>query len=663
MTAVTSLDKSGKRRRGFVRLLWGGTLLVNLFVIGMVALVVERNREREVLQATTLTENYSKILEEDLAGFIGKIDITLRTVREEVARQMARGGIDEKALDAFLAQQDTHIPEALGLRVVDAQGIIRHAVNDVKVRNASIADRPQFIRLRDDPGAGLVFSKPVMGRAAQKWLITLGRRIDNPDGSFAGDVHVAVAVDRFIDMFSRINLGPKGNIGLWDKTSLIARYTRDDAHGASVGTSTPSAELRALIDSGRNAAAYHTRSGVDGITRTFFFRRIEGYPLHLVVGLADEDYLAEWRSDARNIAGLAALFALATLLSSVQIYRGWKRRETDHEALRHQEAEYTARLERSNREAEAARRRNELILTSAGEGICGVDLEGRVVFINPAARKMFGWDDDEGVGLDLHPRTHHHKTDGSPYPRTDCAIFKTLADGERRQIKEDLYWRKDGTSFPVEFTVAAMARDGKISGAVNVFRDITERKKLEERITHMALFDELTGLPNRAFLSDALPRAAAIAMRRHEEVGILYVDLDGFKGINDVMGHAAGDFVLREVAARLGACVRAEDVLARLGGDEFLVITHAGSGIARENCIALAQRIIETVGQPIALPEGMATVGASIGIALFPECQSSIERCIQQADTAMYKAKKAGKGRYALADDIESPAPAPRVTA
>jgi diguanylate cyclase (GGDEF)-like protein len=202
----------------------------------------------------------------------------------------------------------------------------------------------------------------------------------------------------------------------------------------------------------------------------------------------------------------------------------------------------------------------------------------------------------------------------------------------------------------VEFTVAAMEQDGRISGAVDVFRDITERKRLEERITHMALFDELTGLPNRSFLFDALQRMAAAALRRQELVGLLYVDLDGFKGINDAMGHAAGDAVLREVAARLKACVRTEDVAARLGGDEFLVVTLTGRAGAEENCVALARRIIDAMRAPIPVPEGAAQTGASVGIALFPDSHDVIERCIQMADAAMYQAKKAGRGGYAVAE-------------
>lgn len=479
MTGDPGLVASVKRRHGYIRLLWLGVYLINLFVIGMTVLVIERNRAEKVAQAVTLTENYSRIFEESLSGFISKIDISLHMLGDEVSRQMASGGINRKALESFIAHQDSLIPEALGLRVVDAQGIIRYAVNDVKVRNASIADRPQFIRLRDDPDAGLVFSAPIMGRAAEKWMITLGRRINNPDGSFAGDVHVAVSVDNFIAMFSKVDLGERGNVGLWDKSNLIARYTKADSRGATVGRSSPSADLRALLNSDKRVAQYHTRSGVDGISRTFHFRQVDQYPLYLIVGMADDDYLEDWRNDSLIFAGLTGLFVLVTVISTILISRGWKRSEADQEALIRQDAEYTAKLEASNRATEAAWRQSELILSSAAEGICGVDLDGKVVFVNPAAQKMFGWSDGEGEGLDLHALTHHHDADGNPMPIAECAVFKTLQDGEQRHVGDSLYWRMDGSSFPVEFTVSPVERDGKITGAVNVFRDISERKQIE----------------------------------------------------------------------------------------------------------------------------------------------------------------------------------------
>ena len=472
--------------------LWLGTLLVSLFVFGIVGLIIERNHQREVAQAVSLTENYAKILEEALVGFISKIDLTLHTVGAEVERQLAGGGINDKMLDALVARQDALIPEALGLRVVNAQGVIRNAVKSVLVPQVSIADRPQFIRLRDDPLAGLVFSKPIVGRAAGKWLITLGRRVNYPDGRFAGDVHVAVAVDHFIDMFAKLDLGDHGNIGLWDKTTLLARYTRDDTRGATVGNTTPSSNLRGLLDSGRRAANYHAPSGVDGISRGYHFRQIGNYPLYLVVGLADQDYLHKWWRDTLGILMLAGLFTLATLVSATLIGRNLRRQAADEAALARQTAEYTRRLEASNSAAEAAWRQSELILASAAEGICGVDMAGKVIFVNPAARRMFGWSDNEGVGKNLHAETHHHQVDGSVFDEGDCPVYQTLRDGQRRHVEDSLYWRQDGSSFAVEFTVSPIERDGQISGAVNVFRDISERKLIEAELErHRRNLEEL----------------------------------------------------------------------------------------------------------------------------------------------------------------------------
>jgi hypothetical protein len=316
MSSATSLARSIDRRHGFVRLLLVGTLLLDLFVVGMVALVVDQDREREVAQAEVLTENYSKMLEAALVGFFARIDITAQTVKDEVERQLALGGIDEKALATFLARQHAHIPETRGLRVVDAQGIVRHASPGLLVLSQSAADNPQFIRLRDDPDAGLVFSKPFLGRASGKWLISLGRRVNHPDGSFAGNIHVAVAIEQFLEMFSRTDLGPQGIIGLWDQSSLIARYSRADAEGGSVGSTTPSARLRALLDADSKAAAYRAKSEGDGILRTSHFRKVDGYPLYLVVGLAEADYLDAWRTDTTDIVGLAGLFVAFTLLSA-----------------------------------------------------------------------------------------------------------------------------------------------------------------------------------------------------------------------------------------------------------------------------------------------------------------------------------------------------------
>ncbi|WP_448191015.1 diguanylate cyclase domain-containing protein [Azospirillum sp. sgz301742] len=300
--------------------------------------------------------------------------------------------------------------------------------------------------------------------------------------------------------------------------------------------------------------------------------------------------------------------------------------------------------------AERAQRRSELILSSAGEGIVGIDGEGNVTFANPAARTMLGWIDEELIGRNLHEAIHRNLPDDAQPTQADSPMFKTLRDGQPRHIKEDVFWRKDGSSFAVEFTVTAIVEHGHVNGAVNIFRDITERKVLEDRIKHMALFDSLTALPNRFFFEDALRRTASAAKRHGMAAAILYLDLDGFKPINDEFGHESGDVLLREVARRLRACVRTEDIVARLGGDEFVVVTLDAADTIAANSATLGRRIIEATGEPIPLQGREVHVSVSIGVSLFPSDSDRIEECVRAADAAMYRAKKAGRSRFIFAE-------------
>ena len=461
----------------FSRVLVLGVLLSDLFIAGIVALSLSQGLVKERNQAEVTTDNLSKVLEESIVGLIGGIDLTLLSVRDEVERQEAAGGIDAKAIEAVLARQDARIPGALGLRVVDAQGVIRHAVTGVVVSQASIADRPQFIRMRDDPQAGLVISKPVFGRAAQKWMVTLSRRLDNPDGTFAGDVHVAVTLDYFTKSFAALQLGPQGAVSLWDDSpTILARYSAAGGFLNQAGSITPSRRLLDLITSKAASSPYLATSGADGVARSFAFRRVGDYPLYLTVGLAEDDFLADWRRDAGRMIGLTVLFVLATVLAARILLRGWRHR-----------LEYTAALESAKTAAEEARYRSDLILASAGEGICGVDPQGSIVFVNAAAREMLGWAADEGIGLNLHQTTHHHHADGSEHALGDCPTFKTVHDGETRHVADDVFWRKDGAPVRVAFTAAAIRKDREIVGAVTIFRDITDQRRLQDSLREKML--------------------------------------------------------------------------------------------------------------------------------------------------------------------------------
>jgi diguanylate cyclase (GGDEF)-like protein/PAS domain S-box-containing protein len=289
-------------------------------------------------------------------------------------------------------------------------------------------------------------------------------------------------------------------------------------------------------------------------------------------------------------------------------------------------------------------RRHEMVLKSAGEGIFGLDLDGNATFVNPAAARMTGWEAEELVGRPQHDILHHTKPDGAPYPREECPIHAALKDGATHSSDDEVFWRKDGTSFPVEYVSTPILQDGEVVGAVVTFRDITERKALEEQLQHQAFHDLLTGLPNRALFMDRLEHALTRANRRGGKVAVLFTDLDNFKVINDSLGHKAGDQLLAAVADRLKACLRPEDTAARLGGDEFTILVEDVASVGE--AVQIAERIAEILQPPFALEEQELFATASIGIALNSPTREEPADLLRHADLAMYRAKHRGKARY-----------------
>jgi diguanylate cyclase (GGDEF)-like protein len=196
----------------------------------------------------------------------------------------------------------------------------------------------------------------------------------------------------------------------------------------------------------------------------------------------------------------------------------------------------------------------------------------------------------------------------------------------------------------VEAHVTDLRLDRSIRGVVLNARDVTERIKLEEQLTHQAFHDNLTGLANRALFRDRLDHALARAARSDHQVAVLLVDLDGFKQVNDSLGHDAGDELLREVARRLEKVVRASDTVARFGGDEFALLLE---DVTERETVALAQRMLERLAEPIAIADRDVALGASIGVVVRPGGASS-EELVRDADVAMYAAKDGGRGRYEI---------------
>lgn len=299
-------------------------------------------------------------------------------------------------------------------------------------------------------------------------------------------------------------------------------------------------------------------------------------------------------------------------------------------------------LKQARLDLEKSQHQLQSIIHNVMDGIITLDEAGRIQGFNPAAEKIFGYTQQAVQGRDIGLLAVELAQDAAQPGTPRRALLERL--GQRGVEMQGR--RHDGTAFPMDLSLSEMHLGG-VRYFIGIVRDITERKQAEAKIAHLAHHDFLTGLPNRAHFSEILTHAIALSGRNHGKLAVMFIDLDGFKKINDTLGHEAGDLLLRGVAQRLQESVRQSDVVARIGGDEFiLLLENIGDA---ENAAAVAQKIIAHLATPFDLNGTPGRVGASIGIALYPQHGESAEALLRRADEAMYQSKQSGKNTYRFA--------------
>ncbi|MDH4284243.1 MAG: diguanylate cyclase [Gallionellaceae bacterium] len=308
-------------------------------------------------------------------------------------------------------------------------------------------------------------------------------------------------------------------------------------------------------------------------------------------------------------------------------------------------------LQRVRGELEKSQSQLMAIIRHVMDGIIMINESGGILGFNPAAEKIFGYSQKEVLGKNVNmlmpePFRSEHDSHIQHY-------IQTGATGEEGVIgvvsREREAVRKNGQHFPMDLSVSEMPlKEGRYF--VGIFRDITERKLAEQKIEHLAHHDYLTGLPNRVFFLGRLQQSVALAKRCNYKVAVLFMDLDGFKNINDTLGHQAGDMLLQEAACRIKKVIRESDTVARLGGDEFtLVLNNVDT---RENISRVAKNILAALSEPFAVDDQVCRVGASIGVSVFPDDAQDSCILLTQADEAMYTAKHLGKNTYYFYQDM-----------
>ena len=301
-------------------------------------------------------------------------------------------------------------------------------------------------------------------------------------------------------------------------------------------------------------------------------------------------------------------------------------------------------LNRFQHQLRASEERYRTLVETSPDAIILTDLEGKIVLANRRAAELYACEsEDELVGMSGMSLVA---------PESSELLVESLSKVEEKgtvtSVECTLVGR-DGTHFPAEVSITSVTdAHGKKVGHITIVRDITERKMLESQLEYQAFHDPLTNLPNRVLFTDRLEHALASTGRRGASVAVLFIDLDGFKVINDSLGHKAGDQLLVSVARRLLSAVRPGDTVARLGGDEFTVLLEDVTGMAQ--ALAVGSRIIGHLQVPILLEGHEVSITASIGIALSTSSLDQPDDLLRDADIALYEAKEKGKARCAVFD-------------
>src|SRR5450631_4457944 len=288
--------------------------------------------------------------------------------------------------------------------------------------------------------------------------------------------------------------------------------------------------------------------------------------------------------------------------------------------------------------------RAQVTLNSIGDAVMSTDISGQVTYLNAIAESLTGWSNDEAIG---HPLEDVLRI-------VNGATRETAANPMALAIRENkivaltpncILIRRDGVESAIEDSAAPIHdRRGQVTGAVMVFHDVSAARAMILKISYLAQHDSLTDLPNRVLLNDRLTEAIALSSRHNRKLAVLFLDLDRFKHINDSLGHAIGDRLLKAVARRLFTCVRSSDTVSRQGGDEFVVllweVRHA------EDAAVTAQKILQALREPHQIDQHELHITASIGIVTYPDDGLDAETLMKKADFAMYHAKDSGRDNF-----------------
>jgi diguanylate cyclase (GGDEF)-like protein len=504
-----------------------------------------------------------------------------------------------------------------GVAVFDADGQLLNTSVTWPAPALNISDRAYFKAFKNDPGSPEMLIEPVHSRITGIWTTVIARKMTGPNGEFLGVVGRGIEPAKFEDFFASVSLGDNAVIAMFHLDgTMLARYPHVEA---MIGQSFANAPLFRNVLSKSDHGTLRLKSPVDGEEKLGSARRLSNFPIVVIATKTVSAALADWREQIRFLIAAAGL---CVLVITVLLFL----------VVRRLSQQYRLSQQRLTLE----KQRLDTAVNNMTQGLLLFDWSQRLVVCNQRYIEMYGLS-AEAVkpGCTFREVIACRKANGSFVGDDEKYCALVLRDIGVRQSM--IIETPDGRSIQI---VNEPLADG---GWVATHEDITERKRADEQITHLAHYDALTDLPNRTLFHEQLKQELA-CIAPGEQLAVLYIDIDEFKSVNDSLGHLIGDELLKSVAVSLSRCVAATDFVARLGGDEFAIVQTSIAG--PEDVTALVARIYQAIREPYECLGHHVTTDASIGVALAPQHGSDLDQILKNADLAMYAAKSAGRRTF-----------------
>lgn len=581
------------------------------------------------------TQSFAKAMQAQVEYTVDLAELSLDSFAAALKSLPNDSALRADAVKRILNAPGAELGREFWMLFVNANGIGVAASNNYNVQGVSYRDRDYFrVHIDGAFGNGLYIGQPDVGRVSKRRNFFISKRIVNAQGVFVGVLAAPIDASRFAAHFDMARFTDDLSVTLIhaDK-KVIARHPLFES---SFARDISGATLFKHLPHARTGTFVTNVSAIDNVARMISYRQFERHPLIITAGISAAVWQRALLHDAVT-TGAGFLFIVAVIISStVAALRSYQRLVDSHA----QQQQLTNEVGAAQEKLFESERLLRVVTDHIPAMVSYIDLDQRFVFSNSAHQK---WSHHPLAQLEGH--TLNEVYDQATYrlhrENFDVAAAGDTAEFEFEQISQG------ATKHLVATYIPQFDERGAVIGVCSMIHDITPLKRIEQELTKLARYDALTGLPNRYQLQQRLQEAINRSARSGTLGGVLFLDIDQFKAINDTFGHHAGDIVLKEFGARLVAAVRSTDLVSRLAGDEFVIVLEGLN--AKIEIAAVSEKIVQAMRLPFHIGGQPRVISTSIGAAVFSRAGSDQSLILRSADEAMYRAKQEGRNQVRFA--------------